>query len=67
MYRTPNILLYQKTGIKSGLITENQKIDGEDVFDALGLFTLEKECRSNPSGWKLNRHYFVLEVNHHFL
>lgn len=56
MYRTPN-----------GLIIENQKISGGEVLDTLGLFSLEKEYRSNPDGWKLNSHYFLLEVSHHFL
>lgn len=67
MYRTPNILLYHKTGIKSVLIIENQKIRGGEVLDALGLFSLEKERKSNLDDWKLNPHYFLLEISNHVL
>lgn len=67
MYRMPNVLLYHKTGIKIVVIIENQKIHGGEVLDGLRLFSLEKKCRSNPDGWKLNPHHFLLEVSHQFL
>lgn len=53
---------------QSVLIRENKKIHAGEILDATGLLSLEKECRSKPSGWKLNPHHFLLlEISHHFL
>lgn len=44
------LLSYKKIEVKSILIIANEKLHAGERVNAVGLFNLEKECRSNTSG-----------------